>query len=117
MIIDRYARQTVGSPYLFPIIQRTDGSEYRQYQCMLENINRALKKIGAMVGLNTPLTTYVARHTWASMARDLGVNMSIISEGMGHSSLKTTQVYLSSISTSKINEANKMIIQRISGRI
>ena len=116
-IIDRYAHLTTDTPYLFPIIQKTDGTEYNQYQCMLENINRALRKIGEMVGLNIPLTTYVARHTWASMARDMDISIGIISEGMGHRSLKTTEVYLNSIATSKINDANKKIIRRISGRI
>lgn len=113
-IIERYAHLTENSPYLFPIIQKTDGTEYIQYQRMLENVNRALKKIGKMAGVSIPLTTYVARHTWASMARDMDISIAIISEGMGHRSLNTTQVYLSSISTSKINEANKKIIQRIS---
>ena len=77
-IVDRYAHLTTHSPYLLPIIQNPDGNEYDQYQCMLENINRALKKIGAMVGLNIPLTTYVARHTWASVARDMDISISII---------------------------------------
>ena len=113
-IVDRYAHLTVGRPYLLPIIQRTDGTEYHQYQCMLENINRALRKIGEMVGLSMPLTTYVARHTWASVARDMDINIAIISEGMGHRSLKTTQVYLSMIDTSRVNEANKKIIRQIS---
>lgn len=66
-----------------------------------------------MVGLQIPLTTYVARHTWASIARDMNLNMGLISEAMGHQSLKTTQVYLNNIDTSKVNEANKRIIERI----
>lgn len=66
-----------------------------------------------MIGLQMPLTTYVARHTWASIARDMNISIAIISQGMGHTSLKTTQVYLNSIDTSRINEANKMIIQSI----
>lgn len=115
-IVNHYADRTLNSPYLFPIIRKEDGTEYRQYLRMQVNINRALKKIGMMVGLQMPLTTYVARHTWASIARDMNISIAIISEGMGHSSLKTTQVYLNSIDTSKINEANKKIIQRICGR-
>ena len=115
-IIDRYAPLAAGTPYLFPIIRKADSTEYNQYQRMLENINRALRKIGEMVGLGIPLTTYVARHTWASVARDMDISLGIISEGMGHRSLKTTEVYLNSIATSKINDANKKIIRRISGR-
>ena len=113
-ITDRYASLTRDSPCLLPVIRKADGTEYRQYQRMQTNINRALKKIGVMAGLKMPLTTYVARHTWASIARDMNIPVAIISEGMGHNSLKTTQVYLNSIDTSKINEANKRIIRRIS---
>ena len=114
-ILDRYAHQTENGPYLLPIINKEDGTEYLQYQRMQTNINRALKKIGEMAELKMPLTTYVARHTWASVARDMNIPISIISEGMGHNSIKTTQVYLNSIDISRINEANKRIIKRIGG--
>ena len=112
-IVERYAHQTEGSPYMFPIIKRTDGTEYRQYKCVQEKVNRTLKKIGIMIGLKKPLTAYVARHSWASIARDMNIPIPIISEGMGHQSYKTTQVYLNSIDVSKISEANRSIIQRI----
>ena len=79
------------------------------------NINLALKKIGEMADLKMQLTTYVARHTWAGVARDMNIPIAVISEGMGHNSIKTTQVYLNSIDISRINEANKRIIKRIGG--
>ena len=66
-----------------------------------------------MMGLKTPLTAYVARHSWASIARDINIPIPVICEGMGHQSYKTTQVYLNSIDVSKISEANRTIIQRI----
>ena len=113
-IVERYTRLTEGTPYMLPIIRKTDGTEYRQYQRMQENINRALKRIGGMIGLKMPLTAYVARHSWASIARDMNIPITVISEGMGHNSYKTTQVYLDSIDTSRINEANRNIIRRIS---
>lgn len=113
-IVERYAHLTEHSPYMLPIIKKTDGTEYRQYQQMQENVNRALKRIGSSIGLKIPLTTYVARHSWASIARNMNVPICVISEGMGHQSYKTTQVYLDSLDTSKINEANRSIIQRIS---
>ena len=113
-IIDRYEQINPASPYLLPIIQQDDGTEQKQYHRMLENINYNLKKIGEMTGLKMPLTTYTARHTWASIARDMDIPIPIISEGMGQNSIKTTQVYLNSIDVSKINEVNKKIIRRIS---
>ena len=113
-IIDRYAHINPDRPYLLPVIRKEDGTERKQYHRMLENVNYNLKKIGEMAGLKMPLTTYTARHTWASIARNMDISISIISEGMGHHSIKTTQVYLNSIDVSKINEANKKIIRRIS---
>lgn len=115
-IVDRYTRQTGKSPYMFPIICREDGTEYYQYRRMQEKINRNLKKIGEMVGLKIPFTTYVARHTWASIARNMDFSIAIISAGMGHNSYKTTQIYLNSIDTSRINDANRKIIHRIAGK-
>jgi transposase len=114
-ILDRYAHQMKNRSYLLPIIKNEDGTEYKQYQRMQININRALKKIGEMAELKMPLTTYVARHTWASVARDMNIPIAVISEGMGHNSIKTTQGYLNSIDISRINEANKRIIKRIGG--
>ena len=114
-ILDHYAHQTESGSFLLPIIKKEDGTEYKQYQRMQININRALKKIGEMAELKMPLTTYVARHTWASVARDMNIPIAIISEGMGHNSIKTTQVYLNSIDISRVNEANKRIIKRIGG--
>ncbi len=113
-IVDRYAGMTEGSPYMFPVIRKTDGTEYRQRRRMQENVNRALKKIGDRIGLKMPLTFYVARHSWASIAQNLNYSVAVISEAMGHSSIKTTQTYLASIDTSRINRANYNIIRRIS---
>lgn len=112
-IVERYAHQTEGSPYMFPIIKQTDGTEYKQYKRVQDKVNRTLKKLGIMIGLKTPLTAYVSRHSWASIARDMNIPIPVISEGMGHQSYKTTQVYLNSIDVSKISEANRTIIQRI----
>ena len=112
-IVDRYAVQTEGNPYMLPIIKNMDETEYVQYKRVQVNVNRALKRIGTMVGLKLPVTMYVARHSWASIARDMDISISVISEGMGHQSCKTTQIYLDTLDTSKINEANKRIIGEI----
>ena len=112
-IVDEYAHLTGGSPYLQPIITRLDGTERRQYVKMEHNVNRLLKKIGAMAGVRIPLTTYVARHSWATTMRDMGYDLSIVSRGLGHESLKTTQIYLSTIDTSAVANANRRMIGRI----
>ena len=112
-IVDRYSAQTDDSPYMLPVIKNMDGTEYVQYKRVQENVNRALKRIGRMAGLKQPLTMYVARHSWASIARDMDISICVISEGMGHQSCKTTQIYLDTIDTSKVNEANRRIMGEI----
>ncbi len=112
-IVDRYAGQTSGSPYFFPIIRGDAFPDRTLYENTLQRVNRNLKLIGRLVGLHIPLTTYVARHSWASIARHMSVPLSVISEGLGHDSDRTTQVYLASLDTSVINKANRKIISRI----
>lgn len=112
-IVDEYAHLTCGSPYLLPIITRADGTERCQYERMEHNVNRNLKLVGRMAGLPVTLTTYVARHSWASTMRDMGFDISIISSGLGHDNLKTTQIYLSTIDTATVAKANRKMIGRI----
>ena len=112
-IIDKYAEQTKDSPYLLPILTGKETSPYTAYRKVEHNTNYNLKKIGEMVGLKIPLTTYVARHTWASVALHMNIPIATISEGMGHNSFKTTQIYLQSLDMATINEANARIIRKI----
>ena len=112
-IVDAYSRQAKDTPYLLPIIRKQDGTERRQYEKTEHNVNRNLKKIGVMAGLHIPLTTYVSRHSWASIMRDMGNDISVISRGLGHEDIKTTQIYLSAIDNSTVMKANKRLIGRI----
>lgn len=98
------------SPYLFSII-KTDEDPRRQYLNILCLINRYLKEMGEKLGLHHPLTMYCARHSWASIAHQEGIPVSVISEGMGHDSEKTTQIYLASLKTEVIDRANRKILK------
>ena len=60
-----------------------------------------------------PLTMYVARHSWASAAKAKGIPVSVISEGMGHDSESTTQIYLASLDTSIVDSANSIILNSL----
>ena len=111
-IIDKYAEQTQDSPYMLPILTGKESSPYTSYRKVEHNTNYNLKKIGEMVGLKIPLTTYVARHTWASVALHMNIPIATISEGMGHNSYKTTQIYLQSLDVATINEANERILSK-----
>ena len=106
-VIDKYSSD---SQYLLPIIKTENGDVRRQYRNALTMINRNLKKIGAMAGLSDPLTTYVMRHSWATIAQNKGIRLSVISEGLGHDNEATTQIYLDSISTNKVDAANRSIL-------
>lgn len=107
-IVDRHAVE--GSDYLLPLIKPGGGNARRQYLSAAHLVNRRLKKLGRRLGLPEPLTMYRARHSWASIARDNNYPMSIISQGMGHDSERTTTIYLSSIDASKVDKANSEII-------
>lgn len=112
-IVDAYSHLAKDTPYLLPIIRKQDGTERGQYEKTEHNVNRNLKKIGVMAGLHIPLTTYVSRHSWASIMRDMGNDISVISRGLGHEDIKTTQIYLSAIDNSTVMKANKRLIGRI----
>ncbi len=110
-ILDKYA--DTNTRYLLPLIKREDGTEHAQYRNSSQAINRNLKILSSYLQLSTPLTLYVARHTWASIAQSIHVPIHVISGAMGHDSELTTQIYLASIQTSQIDEANSMIIDSV----
>ena len=106
-IVGRYHSNETG--FLLPII-RKQGDERKQYDNALHLVNCRLKKLSEILKLQRPLTMYVARHSWASTAKSQNVPLSIISEGMGHESESTTQIYLASLETSEVDKANEMIL-------
>lgn len=111
-IIDKY--DTTDSIYLLPIIKpNSKFEERRQYIYAGNLINRSLKAIGRELGLSVPFTMYVARHSWASIAKSKNIPLSVISEGMGHDSENTTRIYLAQLDTAAIDKANKMILKSL----
>jgi len=111
LILDKYPENA--SDYLLPIIRNPGTNERCAYRNAGYNINHNLKKIAEKVGVNIPLTLYVARHSWASAAKAKGIPISVISEGMGHDSETTTQIYLASLDTSIVDKANSLILKSI----
>lgn len=108
-LIDRYSSKD--SPYLLPVITSPGNYEHRQYETALRRVNRTLKIIAGMIKLPVPLTTYVSRHAWATIAKSKNVPVNVISDALGHESVVTTQIYLDSIDTSVIDKANELIIK------
>ena len=110
-IIDKYAVLNPGSAYIFPLIKSEDSRDiYRQYQTALGYHNRKLKRLSAMLGIDTPLTSYVARHTWATTARNHNTPLAVISSGMGHTSERTTRIYIASLDENVIDRFNRDIL-------
>ena len=120
-IVDKYQVQTASSPYLFPFLasdtnckkctlQDKRQDELRLYHNAESRITYHLKKLGAKMGVKGKLTLYVARHSWATTARDKNISISIISQALGHNSESTTQIYLRSIQSSEVDDANARIL-------
>lgn len=108
-LVDKYK----GNPtqYLLPLIVREDGTERRQYQNQMMKINRGLKEIASLMHLSVPLSLYYSRHSWATIARGKSIPLSVISEGLGHDSELTTQIYLDSIKSIEVDRANRKILR------
>lgn len=110
-IVDKHGSY-YGSQYILPIL-RYPYNNRNQYKNELFRINKCLKMIANIAGLSIPLTMYVARHSWASIAKSKNIPVSVISQGMGHDSEMTTQIYLASLDTSVVDNANRLILEEL----
>ena len=110
-IVDKYPENP--TQYLLPIITRQDGTERKQYLNKILFVNRKLKQVARLAKISTPLTMYVSRHSWASIAKSKNVPLSVISEGMGHDNEETTRIYLAAIQTNQIDDANRRILKEL----
>lgn len=111
-LIRRMATRDNRSPYLFPFLHSPEGSEaaYREYQAALRRLNHQLAALREELGCSTALSTYTARHTWATMAYYCEIHPGIISEAMGHSSIAVTETYLKPFRNERIDAANREVI-------
>ena len=100
--------------YIFPILNKDVHQSSQQIKDrtkkVLKKINRLLKDIGEKAGIEMPLTTYVARHTYADTLRQSGTDIQIISQAMGHQDLATTRIYLRSFANEDIDKANENLL-------
>ena len=97
--------------YLFNILRgdktRKDERAYREYQSALRCFNNCLKDLARVLHLNSPVTSYTFRHSWATTAKYQGVPIEMISESLGHKSIKTTQTYLKGFELKERTEVNR----------
>lgn len=112
ILIKKYMNRDSSSPYLFSFLKSREGTKeaYREYQLALRSFNQRLMLLGELLGLGDKLSSYTARHTWATTAYYCEIHPGIISEAMGHSSITVTETYLKPFQDKKIDEANKQVI-------
>lgn len=114
-LLEKYMNRDSSSPYLLSLLKSGEGTEeaYHEYQMALRIFNRQLKIVGESLGLEQKLSSYTARHTWATTAYHCEIHTGIISEAMGHSSITVTETYLKPFQSKKIDEANKKVIDYV----
>ena len=115
-IVDHYTKDRTYSEtdYLFPILptnlKNNVEKERSKFKDQRRYFNKSLKKIAKLCRIEVSLTTYVTRHTWASMAKFAGIAPAIIGESLGHSDLKTTQTYLANFDNKALDDANDILL-------
>lgn len=110
-IVDLYPSKT--GKYLLPLIHTLNGKERNQYRNHQTKINEDLKKIAQLAGISQKLTMYCARHSWATIARQMNIPVEVISRGMGHTNERTTEIYLRSIDVKTLDQANHQILESL----
>ena len=110
-IINRYQSE---NEYVFPLLHSLDPQKaYCEYLKKLNRYNRSLKTLAKKAGLNIRLTSYVARHTWASIAHASNMDMPVISKALGHTNPQTTLTYIKEINDYRLAKANRELLRRV----
>lgn len=110
-LIEKYSDKS--NPYLFPILSayhKTEQQKANRVHKVITKVNQRLREVGKALDIPIDLTTYVARHSQATVMKKAGVSTSIIRELMGHSSEHVTQIYLDSFDNEQIDEAMKNLL-------
>jgi integrase len=109
-LIRKYSSRCAGSSYLLPVITCDGASGYLQYQSALRRYNESLGELSRRLHLKVRLTSYVARHSWATAAYQSGIPVTVISESLGHASEKVTYTYLAGFNNHTLSLANRKVI-------
>lgn len=106
-LLDKYS--SPDNPYLFSLLPPEGAVSHEHYKSLLRGYNACLKEIGKRLNLSTSLTSYVIRHSWATIAYRKYTPVAIISQALGHTSEKTTRHYLAQLDQSELSKANVLI--------
>ena len=111
-IINRHS--ITGSEYVFPILANTTSANiHATYLKRLRAYNYALRRLSQLIDSPRTLSSYVARHSWASLAYRSGIDISLIAKAMGHTKLSTTLIYIRALLDPSLAEANKKVMQSL----
>ena len=97
--------------YLFSIFLATRREKMKVHtgiSVRSPQVNNRLKRLAKALRLTSPVTSYTIRHSWATTAKYRGVPIEMISESLGHKSIKTTQIYLKGFGLQERTEVNRM---------
>tara|TARA_B100002049_G_scaffold215633_1_gene181092 strand:- start:9920 stop:11065 length:1146 start_codon:yes stop_codon:yes gene_type:complete len=109
-ILDFYIAGKKPYDFIFPIGYDGSVETFKKYRSDRRLVNKLCKIIAKDADLNVPLTSYYIRHSWATIAKNMGVPVEVISEGLGHNSIKTTEIYLKSFENEVLDDANDLIV-------
>lgn len=113
-LINKYQHYQTSAVYLFPVLHAskhiTEMQKHNRVRKVCSQVNKALKTLAGELNIDAIVTTYVARHTFATILKKSGVNIGIISQALGHQDIQTTQIYLSKFDDEQVDEAMKNLL-------
>ena len=109
-ILAFYLKDKEKNDFIFPIGYDGSVEKFTKYKSDRRLVNKLLKRIAEDAGIEEKITSYYIRHSWATIAKNMGISTEIISEGLGHHSIKTTEIYLRSFDNSVLDDANDLIV-------
>ncbi len=110
IILDSYFERKNQNGYLFPTNYDGSTKHYQKYISQRRRMNERLRIIASDVNIESKFTTYTIRHSWATIAKYMGVSTALISEGLGHHSIKTTEIYLKDFHNEALDEMNALVV-------
>lgn len=117
-ILQHYIKKNPDSFYVFPILKReTAELQDRDIQWARKRYNKKLKKLAELCEIKQNLTSYVSRHSFATQAMMLEVPINAISAMLGHSSIKTTEIYLKSLPVKTLDDYNALIFTKTETKV
>ena len=115
-LLRKYGKENPDSPYLLPILgaDTPGGWElYKDYQDALRHFNRDLARAMEFLLPGVRVSSYTARHTWATLAYHMGLPLGVISQSLGHASIRVTETYLKPFENERLDKANKQLIAAV----